>query len=377
MDARSINETGAIPVIQIEQAINRGVDYLYKHQYPNGEFCCYTSPDLRMQKACVPDSAVFPAAVIASTLLGLAGHPKVDALLKKTVPFFQYQMMRGGICNYYTLRSPLFKLNPPDIDTTAYVGTLFDVWRIEYPRESTRTLMLINQRSKGGIYTWFILRFRPTVNRIAWRTGLRGLKSPLASLRFWLKHEYKRNDVGGVVNANALYYLGVTEATRSTLDYLIQIVKKGEEVHCDSWYRSPINFYYALGRNYYKGVWELESVRSIVLERLMNHQQPDGSFGDNLLETAQALSTLIYWQGHPAVAERTARVLLAHQGKYGEWPRAIFFYRGPGKTVGWGSEEITTGFCVEALNAYQNWAKKMDTDNRINNTALKDYEASK
>lgn len=359
MDARSINETSAVLIVQIKQAINRGVDYLYRHQYPSGEFCCYTSPDLHMQKACAPDSAVFPAAVIASTLLGLAGHPTVDALLVRTVPFFQYQMMHGGICNYYTLNNPSFKLNPPDIDTTSYIGSLFDVWGIKYSRESTRTMMLINQRSKGAIYTWLILRPRLTVNRIFWRIGLRGLKSPLASIRFWLKREYKRSDVGGVVNANALYYLSVTETTQPILDYLMQIVTKGQEAYCDSWYRSPINFYYALGRNYHKGVQQLESVRSMVLERLMNYQQPDGSFGDNLLQTAQALSTLIYWQGHPTAAERAARVLLNHQGKYGEWTRAILFYRGPGKRVGYGSEEITTGFCVEALNAYQDWAKRV------------------
>jgi hypothetical protein len=370
MDARSINEIRITLIVQIEQAIDRGIDYLCRHQYPNGEFCCYTASDLRMQKACEPDSAVVPAAIIASSLLGLAGRPKVDALLMRTVPFFQYQMMHGGICNYYTLSNPLFKLNPPDIDSTAYVGSLFDAWGVEYPRESTRTMMLINQRNKGGLYTWFILRPRPTVNRIVWRIGLRGLKSPLASIRFWLNREYKRNDVGGVVNANILYYLGVTERTQSILDYLMQIITKGKETHCDSWYRSPINFYYALGRNYHKGVRQLEAVRSIVLERLMNHQQPDGSFGESLLETAQALSALIYWRGHPSAAERAVRVLLNHQGRYGEWLRAILFYRGPGKTVGWGSEEITTGFCLEALNAYQDWVKPMDADNHVNNGTI-------
>jgi hypothetical protein len=35
------------------------------------------------------------------------------------------------------------------------------------------------------------------------------------------------------------------------------------------------------------------------------------------------------------------------------WPRATLYYRGPKKLYAWGSEELVTGFCLEALLHYQ------------------------
>ncbi len=37
----------------------------------------------------------------------------------------------------------------------------------------------------------------------------------------------------------------------------------------------------------------------------------------------------------------------------GSWPRAALYYSGPKKLYGWGSEELITGFCLEALLRYQ------------------------
>lgn len=35
------------------------------------------------------------------------------------------------------------------------------------------------------------------------------------------------------------------------------------------------------------------------------------------------------------------------------WPRASLYYSGPKKRYAWGSEELTTGFCLEALLRYR------------------------
>ena len=40
----------------------------------------------------------------------------------------------------------------------------------------------------------------------------------------------------------------------------------------------------------------------------------------------------------------------------GHWPRWLLYYGGPKLLLGWGSEEMTTGFCLEALARYQNEA---------------------
>lgn len=356
-----LNQIALSRLNQVEQAVERGIDYLRHHQHPNGEFCCYRALDRRMQEQCTPDSVAAPTAIIANTLLGLNDHPKVSAVLVRAVSFLDYQMMRGGACNYYTLRNPLFPLCPPDVDSTVHVGALFDALNVDYPRADMRSLLLLNQGNNGALYTWLMLRPRPTLNRLYWRTGLRIVKRPFDSLLFWKKQGYRRTDVGKVINANALYYLGLSEATQPILDYLVKLVHTKQEPASDSWYRSPITFYYALGRLIDKGVRQLENVRPVVLERLLSHQQPDGLFGESPLETAQALSALIYWQGNPMVIERTATVLLAQQAKQGEWSRTVLLGREPGKTAGWGSEELTTGFCLEALTSYRDWLKKRET----------------
>ncbi|MEZ0542525.1 hypothetical protein [Fibrella arboris] len=348
----STNQPPVVSPAALAQAIERGISYLHQHQYPNGEFCCYMAPDMPMQAWCVPDSTVFPTAVIANALLSLAQHPNVDEMLNRTIPFFQYQMMYGGIWNYYTRWHSLFRLNPADVDDTAYVGSLFNARQIGYPSESTRALMLANVNRQGVIYTWFILRPRLTLNRTYWRVGLREMKHPISNYFFWRKHDCSRGDIDGVVNANALYYLGYSASTQPVIDYLLTLVVSHQDINCDNWYHSPINFYYALGRNYQAHSTAFESVRELVLSRLLASETTDGQFGGHILETAQALSALIFWRGDRAAMERAASFLNQQQGQYGEWPRAIFFYSGRSGAVGWGSEELTTAFCLEALTLY-------------------------
>ncbi|ARK12922.1 hypothetical protein A6C57_22730 [Fibrella sp. ES10-3-2-2] len=358
MDLRPLTDSGGPTPEQIRQALERGLTYLQNHQYPNGEFCCYFAADKPMRGSCVPDHTVLPTAAIGNALLTLADHPTATVILTRMVSFFEYQMMRGGLVNFFALRNPLFQLIPPDADSTACVGTFLDARGVLYPRNSARTLLLANQRGGAGVGSWFVLRPRLMQQRPYWRTGLRALKAPLASWRFWRQHGYGRHDRGGVANANVLRYLSVDGASQHILDYLVALLINHQETDGDFRYRTPITLYYALGSSYRPDVAPLEGVRSLVLERLMSYQQPGGRFGASLLETAQALSALIAWGGRAELIRATASVLLAGQQHYGEWPRALYFYAGPASSTGWGSEELTTGFCLEALTAYQRWEEE-------------------
>src|SRR5690554_6939926 len=120
-------------LIGVNNAIEAGVGYLNEHQYPNGEFCCYIAPDDAMQEWCTTDSCTFASALIASSLLTLSDLPKVGGILEKTNLFLQYQMMRGGVWNFFTVRNPLFRINPPDIDATVIIASLLRAQRIEFP----------------------------------------------------------------------------------------------------------------------------------------------------------------------------------------------------------------------------------------------------
>lgn len=338
---------------QIDRALDLGLAYLYHHQYPNGEFCCYMAPDAAMQEWCVADSNVFPAAIIATSLLPLAGRPQAEEIFTRTTGFLQYQMMPGGLWNYFTNWHRIYPLSPPDADDTVYVSTFFRARGVAYPEAQNEALLLLNRNAQGLFYTWFTLRLRRTLSRAYWRMALREMRNPVATYFFWRQHECSRTDVDGVVNANVLYHLGLTPTTRPVLAYLLRLVAKNQETTCDNWYHSPFNLYYALARNYYAGITELAPARRLIIDRILATAQPSGQLGASALDTALGVCALLYWRCPPAAVASSVGFLLAQQRPTGEWPRWIYFYSGRQGSVGWGSEEIVTGFCLEALARYQ------------------------
>ena len=80
--------------------------------------------------------------------------------------------------------------------------------------------------------------------------------------------------------------------------------------------------------------------------------QPDGSFGASALETALAICALINC-GYDGVAlDAACNYLMQHQQPNGCWPRWCLYYGGPAKKSTFGSEELTTAICLQALTQY-------------------------
>ncbi|MBC6112104.1 hypothetical protein ACFOG5_07045 [Pedobacter fastidiosus] len=346
-----MEKTGNDLIGKIDDAIEKGIDYLYEHQFPNGEFCCYYAPDDEMQEWCVPDSTVFPSALIACCLLKIKDLPKVKKILGLTTGFLQYQMMRGGVWSYYTKWNPLFKYSPADLDDTAIVSYALRDLGINFPDNSK--IFSGSRNSKGLFYTWIVLR--PSLNKDLnyWKVTGRELKRPIDSLAFWSRHEVKRNDVDAIVNANILFYLGLNEITKPIINYLIEIINNNDEETTDKWYKNPFAFYYFVSRNYLT-IKELEPVRDKIISKIYKLKNTDGGFGNNAFENALAISTLINLKHIDLHLEKAVCTLLNMQSKSGYWKRHIFYYSGPSKVVGWGSEEIITAHCIEALVSYRN-----------------------
>lgn len=338
-------------IADLTSSIELGINYLYDHQYPNGEFCCYYAPDDKMQEWCVPDSTVFPSSLIAACLLPMRSSAKVEKILNKVTGFLSYQVMRGGVWNYFTKWNPLFKYTPADTDDTVFASYILKSMGVDFP--DNNGILLENRNSKGLFYTWFVLRPKLSTNVSHWRTMSRELKRPLKTVLFWVNHEFGRNDIDGVVNANILFYLGLSDETRPIIDYLLNIVTSDSASSCDHWYKNPFTFYYFLSRNY-KTVTELEPARQTVIDWIYATINEDGSFGNSVMDTALAISTLINFQHRDKTLARAVSYLINAQQTTGCWERNIFFYSGPLKVVGWGSEEMVTGYCLEALHGYRN-----------------------
>lgn len=334
---------------KINDSIMRGLEYLSEHQLPNGEFMSYYAPDDKMKQWCVPDSIVFFTALIAGSLLKLKSHEKVEEILKLSANFLTYQMSRGGVWNYFTKWNPLFNYCPADADDTVCSSYVLKSLNIDFV--NNRNSILSNRNSKGLFYTWFIIRPKISFDKDFLWIMLRELKRPIKSLLFWIKHEGGRNDIDAAVNANILHYIGLDQDTEPIVKYLIEIINQEHELDCDKWYRNPITLYYFISRNY-KIANDLHKIKDKLILRIYKYYNEDCSFGSSALETALAISTLINFKDTDQRLDKAIDFLTSIQQSSGCWERNIFFYSGPSKTVGWGSEELTTGFCIEALNNY-------------------------
>jgi hypothetical protein len=328
--------------------IGRALEFLRRSQLPSGEFKVYMSPDPNLERDCVHDSSPFPAALIAYAL-GFADPAAAGDILDKVLRFLLSEMEGPGLWRYWSKRHPGHWNIPPDLDDTACISYVLRRHRVPFP--PNLKLMLANRSPEGLFYTWVTARWPLPLVPSYWRVVLSQWRHPLRLRAFW-KLEPTRHDIDGVVNANALFYVGEVPETKPVVDYLLDVLRRGEEERCDRWYANRFMFYYTLSRNFRAGITAFEAVRDEAVARIVGAAGPDGSIGGGVLNTALSACALLYWRSSPPELERAVRFLLAGQQADGSWPRASL-YSGPKKMYGWGSEELITGFCLEALLHYR------------------------
>jgi hypothetical protein len=335
----------------IDTAIERGISFLAEHQFHHGEFCTYMGAGEALTEWCIPDSSNFSTAVICTFLLPLKDHPSVDVMFKKASSFLRYQMMRGGVWNYFTVWHKLFPICPADADDTACISAFLK--EMQHPFPDNTPMLLANRNKKGLYYTWFTLRFNRSRNITYWKLLLRELKHPFKNIYFWYKNEGSKNDIDAVVNANVLYYLGLNEDTAPIVPFLLKIIDNHEETNCDKWYRNPFVVYYAIARNYQKGIAALADAIYPITERILSAVRTNGSIGNSSADTAMAIVTLLNFNHSTIVLENAVAYLLNMQATNGSWERCALSWIGPKQKIGFGSEELTTSLCLEALARYR------------------------
>lgn len=335
---------------ELDACAGRGLDFLRRSQLPSGEFKAYMSRDAGMETDCVFDSSPFPTALIAYSL-GFADAAEAGGMLDKALRFFAAEMEGPGLWRYWTKQHQYHSVIPFDLDDVACVSYVLRRHGVPFP--DNRALVYANRDPRGLFYTWMTPRWPPPPEPAYLRVVLRQWLSPLKLYYFWKLNESAPRDVDCVVNANVLLYLGDGPETRAVVDYLIDIVRRGDEGCCDKWHLNRFTFYYVVARNFHAGVAAFEAVREEAVARIVRAAGPDGRIGANALETALAACALLYWESRAPELERAVAFLLAAQRAGGEWPRAALYYGGPKKYYGWGSEELTTGFCLEALLHYR------------------------
>lgn len=313
-------------------AIDRGLSFLADRQLPSGEL------PVRISRPAAPDPvhdpSIFASALIASAL---ASIDAASGICSRACAFIEAQREPFGVWRHWTAGHREFHFVPPDVDDTSVACIALRAHGRPIP--DNRALLLANRDRRSGLFfSWISLRPHPVANVAYWWISLWHLRHAISSITFYFITPSERDDIDAVVNANALFYLGRSVATEPVISLLLDVLLQERENSCDKWYENPFVIWYFFSRALRSaGV----DASEILLSRL-------GTLSPSTaLERALACRVKQDWA--VPVGEDEIRPLLAEQLPSGGWPYAPFY---KGGRVRWGSEELTTGICLEALHAW-------------------------
>ncbi len=301
----------------ITDALDRAIAFLERSQLPSGE--------LRVLASGKPDPSIFPTALAAHALSFAPGAAKVR---ERALDFLLSEMEPHGLWKHWTREHPYHHQLPPDLDDTSCASAALVRGGRTFP--DNRALLLRNRNRRGLFYTW--------------KLTLAQLRHPLVCFAFFTKTSAKPFDVDAVVNANALHYLGDAP---EVVEHLLRILRENRESQCDKWYENPFAIWYFFSRALHGSTPEAGELIAAKIA---------AAKPSNALEHALAICALRYWNRPADVAP-----LLALQLESGAWPAAPLYHGGRARrrdgtfaaphpdTPHWGSEELTTAFCIEAL----------------------------
>jgi hypothetical protein len=293
----------------------RALEFLATSQLPYGEFQVYACASLDLANGRRFESSPFGTSLVVQCLRSVYGS-RATPMIARAIQFVSSEMVGPGLFRYYGSRNG--RAIPIDLDDTACASLALEhvhpliVWRANVP------LIVANQNPAGLFYTW--------------------LNVPAAA-----------NGVDAVVNANIVRYLGECEQTALACRFLVNVIRQDREEESYRYYPDNLALYYALASAYATGVTALMPARDAILAKIRDQQHSDGTFGDELA-TARAMCAILNLGGCELDAlDAAARSLWKRQRSNGSWA-ARPAYLGPAPY--YGSEEITTAFCLEALGRY-------------------------
>lgn len=272
------------------------------------------------------DPSVFPTALAAYSL---SFAPRAAMVRERAVDFLVAEMEPHGLWKHWTRAHPYHRQLPPDLDDTSCASTALALAGRTFP--DNRALLLRNRNREGLFRTW--------------KLTLAQLRHPLVAFTFFTKTSARPFDADAVVNANTLHYLG---GVPEVAQHLVRILRENREPHCDKWYENPFAIWYFFSRALQRTAPEAGEL----IVKKITAAKPSTA-----LEHALATCALRDWNQPADIAP-----LLALQLESGAWPAAPLYHGGRARrrdgtfapphpdTPHWGSEEVTTAFCIEALS---------------------------
>ncbi len=300
----------------VTAAVRRGKVFLIQNQLPHGEFCTYIAGDERLANAEFAGS-VFGTSFVLYCTRHLKGAD-MDQCRSLSRSFLLREGTEDCLWKYWTNASN--RSIVCDLDDTCCISfVLKDLFKMS--RVKTNIPIILSNRIENGLF------------------------------KTWLKEKQARNDTDIAVNANVILYLGERDETRKTISFLRDCLINGYEMKYCHYYPDIMACYYMISRLARHGFHALDGVHELVRARVMGLMGPEGHWRNDL-STALAICTLNNIKSSVPGLEKALLWLVGRQQANGSWGRAAFF-TGPeapvSRSAWFGSEELTTAFCMEAL----------------------------
>jgi len=331
----------------IDESIRRGIDYLAASQLADGEFqtefCAQkeVTEDGRTIEHLVFDSSPFVTSLLIESLQHAKDlSPKVPVMIEHGAAFLRSEMDTGGLWRYWARKNPRRNIIPPDLDDTACVSHALMGCGVKVP--NNRGLFYDSRDAQGRFYTWLYQANSLRKKMLAFRT-----KGQAFSYSEELWQWTSGTDVCVVVNANVLLYLGDTRGTKKAIQYVVETIVQDREDKEIVFYANASSLYYMTARAYASGLKALGPAMKRVEEKIWALRQADGGFGDELL-TGLGICALLNVGVARDKLRGAVESLVRTQMENGAW-RRVPMYGGPPVPTTFGSADLTTGFCVEAL----------------------------
>lgn len=339
----------AVPLLtQLESAVSQAITWLDKRQLPHGEFRTLAATDESLVSQCRLESSLFVTALVVHAI-GASRDPRVSRMIERGLDFFATQMKGAGLWSYWSTHSKLANYLPVDLDDTCCISFLMLKYARPFP--ANRPLVLANRSPEGLFYTWLVARAGGSSKSLSTRMRDRIGQVSDPAVELVLSLSGTLDNIDCAVNANVLLYLGQDGETQAAVDYLVEKVQEDGGQACGTFYPDPLALYYFISRAYANGVSEFAKTRKAILARLASRQLENGSFGPALF-TALAACTFLNFDVQGTALDDAVSNLLGCQNGNGSWARHAMFL---GPAPYYGSEDLTTAFCVEALSKYRNF----------------------
>ena len=308
-----------------ENTLLKGLVYLKQMQLRDGGYSSETAQSINCTNDAMDnfesgklkgwtekdDHSLYPASVIALSLVHLRSFEDANSILEKASKFLKEKMCRFGIWQNFTPQHHWFTINPYDIDNTACASVILEKMGIDFP-SNKKTLLSLKSKS-GLFYTWLTFRWNWNTNLVYWYYVVKELKNPIKIHMLWKYFECDRDDVDLIVNNNLLLYFGDIKETQQIINSLITTILENKESTCDKWYLNLQTIYYFISKNYHKGIKKIEPIREVIKERIVKLISNDGSVNGNSMDTALVICTLLNFDFPKEIPEASIQFLIDNQ----------------------------------------------------------------